>query len=414
MSKINRITFASAFGTLFEWYDFLIYGIAAALVFNTLFFPQVDPITGMLASLLTFSVGFIARPVGGILFGHLGDRIGRKKTLMLTMLIMGMATFGIGILPTYQSIGVWAAVLLVVLRLLQGLAFGGEWSGASVMILEHAPLRRRGFYTSFIQMGYPLGLLCATGIYALITRLPEQEFLEWGWRIPFILSMLLVAIGIWVRWGLDETPAFQELSSTGAISKTPLLDVLQQPKDLLIAMGLKITEVSWAYLLTVFAVVYAVNNLSIARSDMMHAILIASVINVIAIPVFGWLSDVVGRRQIYIMGSIITVIIAFPVWQALSSGHLLEAMIAGLVLGNALMMAPLAAYLPELFPASTRYTGSGIGCQMAAALGGGILPVAATALATTYGISTVSILMIVLGLITLYSAYHAPRQIDKS
>lgn len=409
MSKINRVTFASAFGTLFEWYDFLIYGTAAALVFNTLFFPQVDPVTGMLASLLTFSVGFIARPVGGILFGHLGDRIGRKRTLMLTMLIMGLATFAIGILPTYQSIGVWAAVLLVLLRLLQGLAFGGEWSGASVMILEHAPDNRRGFYTSFIQMGYPLGLLCATGIYALVTRLPEQAFLEWGWRVPFLLSMVLVAVGVWVRRSIDETPAFEELSRTGNISKTPLWDVLRRPRDLLIGMGLKITEVSWAYLLTVFAVVYAVNNLSIARSDMMDAILMASAINVIAIPIFGWLSDVMGRRWIYLVGSVITLIIAIPVWQALASGHLLMAMIVGLVLGNALMMAPLAAYLPELFPASTRYTGSGVGCQMAAALGGGVLPVAATALAATYGISAVGVLMIVLGLITLYSAYQAPQ-----
>jgi MFS transporter, MHS family, shikimate and dehydroshikimate transport protein len=407
--NINKITFASAFGTLFEWYDFLIYGTAAALVFNKLFFPNIDPIVGMLAAMLTFAVGFIARPVGGILFGHFGDRYGRKNTLMATMLLMGVATFAIGLLPTYETIGIWAPIALVILRILQGIAFGGEWGGASLMILEHAPVNRRAFYGSFIQMGYPLGVLAATGMFAIMTRLPEKDFLDWGWRIPFLVSIVLVAIGGFVRSRLSETPVFEKIQKEQTISRSPLIDIIfKEPKSLLLGIGLKITEVTWAYLLTVFCVVYAVNNLGFTRSDMMDAVLIASAINLFAIPTFGYMSDVIGRRKIYIAGSLITLVIAYPIFAMLQAGGVIPAMIIGLVFGNALMMAPLATYLPELFKSNVRFTGASFSCQIAAALGGGVAPVLATWLATNHnGLASVSALMFVLGLITLISALLA-------
>lgn len=415
MSKnINKITFASAFGTLFEWYDFLIYGTAAALVFNKLFFPQFDPMTGMLASLLAFSLGFIARPIGGILFGHFGDKYGRKNTLMATMLLMGVSTFAIGLLPTYNDIGIWAAVLLVVLRLLQGIAFGGEWGGASIMILEHSPKERRGFYGSFIQMGYPLGVLLATGMYAVVTKMPDEDFMSWGWRIPFLVSIFLVAVGAYVRRNLDETPVFEQMKSKQTIVKTPFFETLfKEPKSLVLGIGLKVTEVTWAYLLTVFVVIYAVNNMNIPKSIMMDAVLIASAINVFAIPLFGWISDVVGRRKVYIVGSLISIAMAYPVFSMFVAGDILLAMIIGLVLGNAVMMAPLAAYLPEIFKSNIRFTGASFGCQVAAAIGGGVMPATAAWLATAYGLTGVAYLMIVLSLITLVSAITAGETAGK-
>lgn len=402
--NINKITFASAFGTLFEWYDFLIYGTAAALVFNKLFFPNVDPLVGMLAAMLTFSVGFIARPIGGIVFGHFGDRYGRKNTLMITMLVMGLATFAIGLLPTYAVIGIWAPILLVTLRLVQGLAFGGEWGGASLMILEHAPENRRAFYSSFIQMGYPLGMLAATGMYAVLTSMDSAEFMSWGWRIPFLISILLVAVGAWIRSRLTETPVFESMKKV----KVPFVETLiKEPKALLIGIGLKITEVTWAYLLTVFAVVYAVNNLGVTRSEIMQSVLIASAINVFAIPAFGLLSDIIGRRKIYIAGSILTLIIAYPVFALLQAGYFTTAMILGLTVGGALMMAPLAAFLPEQFKSQVRFTGASFGCQIAAALGGGVAPVFATWLAVQYGLPGVAVLMMILAVFTLLAAVSA-------
>lgn len=409
MSKnINKITFASAFGTLFEWYDFLIYGTAAALVFNELFFPNFDPVTGMLAAMLAFSLGFIARPVGGILFGHFGDRFGRKNTLMATMLVMGLSTFAIGLLPTYNDIGIWAPVLLVILRLLQGIAFGGEWGGASIMILEHAPKDRRGFYGSFIQAGYPAGVLMATGMYAIITRMPTESFMAWGWRIPFLISIALVAVGMFVRRNIDETPVFEKMKEKNQIVKAPLVETLfKETKSLAIGIGLKITEVTWAYLLTVFVVGYAVTNMNVTRSEIMDTVLIASAINLFAIPFFGWVSDVIGRKLVYIIGSILSIALAFPIFNWLQQGMFLPAMVVGMLVG-AVMMAPLSAYLPEIFKSNIRFTGASFGCQVAAAIGGGVMPGLAALLAASLGgIAGVAYLMIGLSLITLVASFVA-------
>lgn len=406
--NINRVTFASAFGTMFEWYDFLIFGLATVLVFNKLFFPSLDPTVGILVSMLAFSVGFIARPLGGILFGHFGDRYGRKNTLMATMLLMGLATFAIGLLPTYASIGIWAPILLVILRLLQGLAFGGEWGGASIMILESAPADRRGFYGSFIQIGFPLGLLSASGIFALVSMLPTEQLMSWGWRIPFLISIVLVAIGTFVRSQLTETPVFQKLQKQNKIVRAPFLETLiREPRSLLLGIGLKVTEVTWGYVLTVFVVSYAVNIMKVPRSVLMNAILIAAAIMVASLPLFGYISDIIGRRRIYIIGGLITIILSWPIFMLISNGWFITSMILGLIICCSSMMAPLAAYLPEQFNSNVRFTGASVGCQVAAALGGGVAPILATWLATIYGLQGIAVLMIVLGGVTLLSAYYA-------
>src|SRR5476651_1676029 len=277
--SMGTIAFAGTFGTIIEWYDFLIYGTAAALVFNKLFFPTVDPLTGTLASLATYAVGFVARPVGGALFGYFGDRIGRKSMLMLTMMIMGLGTFLVGLLPTYNQIGIFAPILLVVLRFIQGLALGGEWGGASLMVLEYAPAGQRGFYGSLVQVGFSLGLVTSSGVFALVTMMSEASFLSWGWRIPFIVSIALVAVGAFVRARIPETPVFEEMKARGDISSNPFVETLvENPRPFFVALGLKLSEVSWVYMLTVFVVGYATTKLGLAKSLMLDAVLYAALL----------------------------------------------------------------------------------------------------------------------------------------
>src|SRR6202051_358271 len=273
-ARINSIVFASCFGTIIEWYDFLIYATAAALVFNKAFFPTFDPLAGTLAALGTYAVGFLARPLGGALFGHFGDRLGRKSMLVLTLFIMGLSTFCIGLLPTYASIGVFAPILLILLRVIQGIGLGGEWGGASLMVLEHAPSNRRGFYTSFVQIGFPIGLVLATLVFALVTKLPEADFAAYGWRIPVLLSIGLLAIGPFVRARVPETPVFEQLKMRDGLSKNPVIEAVgKNTTTFLIAVGLKLSEVSWVYLLTVFVVGYATSKLGLPKPRMLHAVL---------------------------------------------------------------------------------------------------------------------------------------------
>jgi len=255
-SKMRSIVFASSVGTIIEWYDFLIYATAAALVFNKAFFPTIDPLAGTLAALGTYAVGFLARPLGGALFGHFGDRLGRKSMLVLTMFIMGLSTFCIGLLPNYASIGVFAPILLILLRVVQGIGLGGEWGGASLMVIEHSPADKRGFYGSFVQIGFPIGLVLATLVFALATKLPEADFQAWGWRIPFLASIVLLALGTFIRSRVPETPVFERMKATDSFSKNPVGEVVGKNfKTFLIAVGLKLSEVSWVYMLTVFVVV---------------------------------------------------------------------------------------------------------------------------------------------------------------
>lgn len=403
---------AAAIGTLFEWYDFLIFATAAALVFGKLFFAVSDPVAVAMAGMLTFAVGYFARPLGAVLFGHLGDRWGRRPALGVTMAVMGISTFAIGLLPTYDDIGTTAAVLLVALRILQGMAFGGEWGGACLMITEQTQRQRPGFATSLIQMGYPAGLLLAAGSFALLNGLPESDFLTWGWRVPFVASIVLTAIGAYVRWQLMETPVWQAAQQRQALAQQPIKAMLRDHwRALAQGVALKVTEVTWAYLLTVYFVVYAVNNLGMTRPDVMSSVLLASAINLVAIPAMGWLSDQWGYRKLYLIGSAVSLVIALPVWILLSAGWVAVPMVVGLLLGNAVMMAPLGAVLSGLFPDEVRYTGVSLSNQIAAAIGGGVMPLAATALVALFdNVAAVAMIMMCLSLFTAAAAYWLPAK----
>ena len=416
--SMATIAFAGTFGTIIEWYDFLIYGTAAALVFNKLFFPTVDPLTGTLASLATYAVGFVARPVGGALFGHFGDRIGRKSMLLLTMMIMGLGTFLVGLLPTYNQIGIMAPVLLVILRFVQGLALGGEWGGASLMVLEHAPAGKRGFFGSLVQVGFSLGLVTSSGVFALVTLMPEATFLSWGWRIPFIVSIVLVGVGAFVRARIPETPVFEEMKARNDISPNPFLETLvQNPKSFLVALGLKLSEVSWVYMLTVFVVGYAVTKLSLPRKLMLDAVFWAALIEVVTIPLFGWLCDKIGRRPFYFLGVLFTILFAFPLFWMLNTkdpATVTWAIIIGLNFGHGLMFAPESAYFPELFGSRVRFTGASFGFQASAAIGGGFAPIIATWLADIMGgTAGVSVMLILLALVTLIATFFARETRDE-
>jgi MFS transporter, MHS family, shikimate and dehydroshikimate transport protein len=398
--RIGAIAFAGTIGTIIEWYDFLIYGTAATLVFNSQFFPNVDPRIGTLAALGTFAVGFFARPIGGAIFGHFGDRLGRKSMLMLTMICMGLSTALIGILPTYAQIGLAAPVLLVLLRVVQGIALGGEWGGASLMVLEHAPPHRRGLFGSFVQVGFPIGLVLASAMFSLVAMLPDAAFRSWGWRIPFILSVILVAVGLFVRARLPETPVFEAIKAPGQIVRTPLIEMaLKNPHSFLVATGLKLSEVSWVYMLTIFVVVYATAKLDLSKSLMLSAIVLAALLELFTIPLFGHLSDLFGRRSMYFAGVAFTIVFAFPLFWLLdikTPEIVILTVIIALNLGHGLMFAPESTYFPELFGANVRYSGASLGFQVAAAIGGGFAPIIATALAAyTGGTAGVSIMLIV-------------------
>jgi MFS transporter, MHS family, shikimate and dehydroshikimate transport protein len=413
------VVFAGSVGTIIEWYDFFVYGTAAALVFNTLFFPNIDPVAGTLASLATFSVGFIARPVGGAIFGHFGDRIGRKVMLMITMVIMALGTFAIGCLPTYQEIGVWAPILLVMLRFIQGIALGGEWGGASLMVIEHAPAGRRGLFGSLVQIGAPLGLFTSSGVFALVTMMPEADFKSWGWRVPFLLSILLLGVGWFVRARVPETPVFEEIKRRGAISKNPFVEtILKNPRSFLVAVGLKLSEVSWFYILTIFIVVYATTQLNLPRTLLLKAIFIAALVETIAIPLFGWLSDHFGRRIFFYLGALFTLGFAFPMFWLLGTKDpqiIILTMVVALSFGHGMMFGLESAYFPELFGTRVRYSGASLGFQLSAALGGGFAPIIATALAGYLGgTAGVSMMLILLASITFIATMFAKETKSES
>jgi MHS family shikimate/dehydroshikimate transporter-like MFS transporter len=415
LKKVNhkRVVAAAAIGTIFEWYDFLIFGAATALVFNKIFFPNTDPTVGVLVAIMISSVGWFARPLGGIIFGHFGDRLGRKNTLMTTMLLMGAATFVIGLIPTYAEWGIWAAVALVALRTVQGIAFGGEWAGASLMIIEHSPENRKAFYTSFMQMGYPIGVMASAGIYALLTQLSSEDFMSWGWRVPFLLSIVLVIIGTYIRSKLSETPVFEELQAKKEIVRSPLLSVLQTDfKNVVLGIGIKLSEVSWALTLTIVSVAYMVNTLKIPRPEIMNSMFIGAACMAITMPIFGWLGDKYGRKNLYLVGAALTVAVAYPVWALLGAGHITLAMILGLVV-QGILMAQLSVILPQLFKANVRYTGSSLANQLGGAIGGGIVPAISLWLAANHGgLPAIGWTMFGIGVVTLVATYFAKEIVE--
>jgi MHS family shikimate/dehydroshikimate transporter-like MFS transporter len=414
---MRSVVFAGAIGTIIEWYDFLIYGTAAALVFNTLFFPKFDPVTGTIAALGTYAAGFFARPIGAWIFGHYGDRVGRKTMLIITMIITALGTFAIGLMPTYDTIGVFAPILLITLRILQGIGLGGEWGGASLMVLEHAPANRRGLYGSLVQVGFPLGVAASSTAFALVAMLPQADLMTWGWRVPFLFSILLLGVGLYVRTRVPETPLFSELKQRGDIATAPFLDVvLRQPKTFLLAIGLKISEVSWVYIVTVFAVVYATTHLGLPKSTLLNAIIIGSLIEVFTIPLFGYISDIVGRRALYFAGAIFTILFAFPLFWLIDTKNVfvIGATVAvALSFGHGMMFGLLSTYLPELFGTKVRYTGASLGFQVAAAIGGGLSPILATSLTQSLGgTAGVSLLLIMLASITFVATLCARETRD--
>ncbi|WP_217169419.1 MFS transporter [Streptomyces sp. AC512_CC834] len=396
-SNLKRIVAASLIGTTIEWYDFFLYGSAAALVFNKLFFPDSDPLVGTLLSFLTYAVGFAARPVGALVFGHYGDRLGRKKLLVLSLLMMGGATFAIGLLPTHATVGTAAPVLLTVLRLVQGFALGGEWGGAVLLVSEHGDARRRGFWASWPQTGAPAGQLLATGVLSLLTALlSDTAFNSWGWRIPFLLSGVLVMVGLWIRLSVDESPVFKQALAQAETRESraepiPLVSVMRHHwRDVLIAMGARMAENISYYVITAFILVYATTAADVSKQTALNAVLIASAVHFAVIPAWGALSDRVGRRPVYLLGTAGVGLWMFPFFLLIDSGRfggLLLAVTVGLVLHGA-MYAPQAAFFSEMFATRMRYSGASIGAQFASVAAGAPAPLIATALLAEYDSST--------------------------
>jgi metabolite-proton symporter len=381
-TPLRRVVMASLVGTTIEWYDFFLYGSAAALVFNRLFFPSDDPRLGTLLALGTYAVGFVARPVGGIVFGHYGDRIGRKRLLMLSLILMGVATVLIGLLPTYAQVGIWAPIGLVLLRLVQGFAVGGEWGGAVLMAAEHGDSRRRGFWASWPQAGVAAGSLLSAGVLALMAGLQsEADFLAWGWRVPFLLSAVLVAVGWYIRNKVSESPMFEQaLEEAAAPPKLPAMEVLRErPKAILLGAGLRVGENISYYILTVFSLTYLVEVAAESRSTALNAMLIGAAVQFFAIPLLALLSDRVGRRPVYAAGGIglaAWIFVFFPLLGSGSGAAIVVAIVVGLVLHSA-MYGPQAAFITELFPTRIRYSGVSIAYQLTSIVAGSLAPIIA-------------------------------------
>jgi metabolite-proton symporter len=390
-SQRRRAVFASTVGTTIEWYDFFLYGTAAALVFPTLFFPDQAAFTGILLSFGTQFVGFAARPVGAAIFGHYGDRVGRKGTLVITLLLMGIATFLIGCLPTHASIGLAAPILLTLLRVAQGIGVGGEWGGSVLLSMEWGSQRRRGLMASWPQLGVPMGLILSTGAVRLTSSWTGDNFENWGWRIPFLFSIVLVGVGLYVRLRVLESPEFAAVRTEEKIVKQPLLEVIRtQPREILTSAFVRMSEQAPFYIFVTFVLTYGTEQLKFDRDDLLNDVLIAATIGLISVPLFGLLSDIIGRRLVYGAGIVLTAVFAFPYFGLLNtqrSGLVLLAIVLSLVVHD-LQYGPQAALIAENFGTNLRYSGAGLGYQLASVIAGGPAPLIATRILDRTGSST--------------------------
>ncbi|MDD7967065.1 MFS transporter [Actinomycetospora lemnae] len=400
-TPIVKVVAASMLGTTVEWYDFFLYGVAAAIVFPAVFFPDADPVAGTLLSFGTFAIGFIARPLGGLVFGHYGDKIGRKKLLVVSLMMMGVSTFLIGLLPGYATIGLAAPLLLVLLRLIQGFALGGEWGGAVLIVSEHGDPKRRGFWASWPQAGAPAGQLLANGLLALLAVVQsEAAFQDWGWRIPFLLSAILIGIGLYVRLSVEESPVFrqaQERAAAAAAERTdgttakdsmPILEVFRRyPREVVTAMGARFAENVSYYIFTIVISTYMTQQFGLPSSFVLGAVLIGAAVHVVTIPLWGAVSDRVGRRPVYVFGAAGVGLWAFAFFALLNTESFALtalAVVVGLVLHGA-MYGPQAAFLSELFGTKVRYSGVSIGYQLASVAAGGLAPIISVALLSAFG-----------------------------
>lgn len=411
----GKVALASSIGATIEWYDFFIYGTAAGLIFNQLFFTNLPPAVGTIVAFATFAVGYLARPVGSVIFGHYGDRVGRKTMLILTLFLMGVATFLIGLLPTYDTAGVWAPILLVTMRVFQGIAVGGEYGGAVLMAVEYAPEGRRGFYGSWPQVGVPAGLLLASGMFGLLSLLPEEAFLAWGWRAAFLASIVLVGIGLYIRLQILETPAFSRVRQAQEEARVPFVDLIRtQPRELVLGMGVRWVEGMAFNAYGVFAVSYIVNDLGQPQLTALIGVSIAAAFGVVLVPIFGRLSDRVGRKAVYGVGVVLFGLFAVPSFFLINTG---EAVWMWLGISVALgiiypaIYAPLAAFWSELFETRVRYTGVGAVYQFSGIFASGLTPVIAASLVAYAGGSPWLFVgyMLVVTVISLIALYFSPE-----
>ncbi|WP_433505192.1 MFS transporter [Pseudonocardia halophobica] len=413
-SQRRRAVVASTVGTTIEWYDFFLYGTAAALVFPKLFFPGEDPYVGILLAFGTQFAGFAARPIGAAIFGHYGDRIGRKSTLIITLLLMGIGTALIGVLPSYAAIGIAAPLLLTILRIVQGVAVGGEWGGSVLLAMEWGHAKQRGFMASWPQLGVPLGLLLSTGLVQLMSSTTGPAFLTWGWRVPFLVSVVLVGVGLYVRLRVLESPEFAAVKAKQTVVKMPIVDAFRtQWREILSSAFVRLSEQAPFYLFITFVLSYGTQQLQLARGSLLNATLVAAAIGLFSVPFFGWLSDRIGRRTMYGIGIVCTALFAFPYFGLLNTrvGVLvLLAIVLSLVFHD-MQYGPQAALIAESFGTNIRYSGAGLGYQLASVIAGGPAPLIAAYILKNTGSSTgISWYIVICCVIAMIALLVMPRR----
>ncbi len=386
--QLRRAIVASTVGTTIEWYDFFLYSTVTGLVFAKLYFPQSDPLVGTLQAFLVYAVGFVARPVGAAIFGHYGDRIGRKSTLIATLLLMGVATFLVALVPTYASIGIWGAVLLTLVRFIQGVGVGGEWGGSVLLAMEWSRSNaHRGFVASWPQLGVPAGLFLANLAVLVFSALSGDQFVTWGWRVPFLLSIFLVALGLWIRLGILETPIFRRLVEENRIERAPMIEVWRrQPREILVSAFARMAENAPFYVFTAFVFSYGVSALKVSRDLLLFSMLAGSLLSLVTVPLSGYLSDRFGRRRVYIIGAVLTGLYGFLYFALLDTVMPFWIFIAIVVslIPHDIMYGPQAALIAESFAGRLRYSGASLGYQLASIFAGGPAPLIATALFASY------------------------------